>query len=135
MCFLKNVVSICIFSYIEWKSFTNITKYFVFLVLLYRQDCQNCLLLVLENRLRESFSSGRKNKICWNFRSLIGKILGICRKFLDVVLQSDFYVNRGIYWERKQFQKKVSFNHFRELGKIFRLLEEKIFDVSFRNTC
>ena len=55
----------------------------------------------------------------------------ICRLFLDVVLKTDFYVNRDTYWIKKKFQKKL-FNRFRILGKSFSAFGRKNFRRDFQ---
>ena len=60
---LKNFVLIWIFSDIEWKTFTNMQRFFGLLVIMFQQECKNCLLYVLENSLRESVFFGNRHSL------------------------------------------------------------------------
>ena len=53
---------------------------------------------------------------------------------MDLVLQTDFYVNRDKYWVKEKFQKKNVSILCESWAKIFRLLVERNFDVIFKNT-
>ena len=72
---MKNFDFICIFLDIERRSFTIMAKFFGLLAILFQQDCQNCLLLVLENKLGESFFVGKKYNLLM-FSDTVWKNLG-----------------------------------------------------------
>ena len=105
VCFQK-LCCFCIFSDIEWKRFTIMVKEFWPSGYTVSAGLSKLPSTLSEEQFEGNFFPRKKNTICWHFRSLIDKNLGICRTILDVALQSDFYVNWGTHWEKKQILKK-----------------------------
>ena len=115
---LKNFVLIWIFSDIEWKTFTNMQRFFGLLVIMFQQECKNCLLYVLENSLRESVFFGNRHSLL-TFSNTDWKTFGHLSNVFGGGSPNWFLREQRYKLSGKEVSEKITFYRFRLLGKNF----------------
>ena len=86
------------FLFGHWtNSFVFRAKLFWLLSIFLRQDCQNCLLLVLKNSLRECFFPGEKIMFFNVFRHWLKKVRAFEKSFPDGFVKTAFHVSTGTF--------------------------------------
>ena len=106
--------------------------FFGLLAILFRQVCQNCLLFVLKNSLRQCFFLG-KNVYVLTLWDTDWKNFGHLSNIFGRGFPKSFLREQRYKLSKKRFSE-IFLNHFRIACGILSDLVEKSFDVDFKNT-